>query len=38
MKEAEMMVELENLNERINEYKMIQLKDSKYKEVVENLI
>ena len=38
VREAEMMAELDNLKERINEYKMIQIEDSKYKEIVDSLI
>ena len=38
IREAELISEVQLLKERINEYKMIQLEDSKYKEIVENLI
>ena len=38
IREAEMMAELDNLKERINEFKIMQLKDTKYKEIVDKLI
>ena len=38
IREAEMIAELDNLKERINEYKIMQLEDAKYKEIVDSLI
>ena len=38
IKEAEYQTEIYSLKEKINEFKMIQLEDSKYREIVENLI
>ena len=38
IRETKLISEVQLLKERINEYKMIQLEDSKYKEIVENLI
>ena len=38
IRETELISEVQLLKERINEYKMIQLEDSKYKEIAEILI
>ena len=32
------MVEIDTLKERINKYKMIQLEDAQYKEIVDSII
>ena len=33
-----MMIELNNMIEGINEYKLLQLKDAKYKEITDKLV
>ena len=38
IKNAELYYEVKKLKEKINEYKMIQLEDAKYKGIVQNLI
>ena len=38
IKEAETMNEIHNLKERKNEPKMMQLEDTKYREIVEGLV
>ena len=38
IKEAEMISEIQCLKERINNFKMMQLEDAKYKEIVEGLV
>ena len=38
IKESEIINEIYNLNERKNELKMMQLEDSKYREIVEGLV
>ena len=38
IRKAEIIEEFDNLKERAHEYKIMQLKDTRYKEIVDNLI